>query len=174
MKTTFTQDWKDWITTNVNSGQNKDGLFKILLDEGYDMIAIAQEMKYVPSVPVDQLVNPFDVAKREQGHNVVAQSDPHSRNKTIFEQIDLNDIFIPNADKSDTEQIELYSLDDFLNNRECESILEIFTSEYLKAKKTSPAEKENLLPVYPCEFPLNQRNKLITCHKLLFELMMRS
>ena len=30
MKTEFTDDWKDWIKTNVDSGKDKDGLNKII------------------------------------------------------------------------------------------------------------------------------------------------
>ena len=32
MKTEFNADWQNWIKTNVNNGQDKNGIFKILLD----------------------------------------------------------------------------------------------------------------------------------------------
>ena len=34
MKTEFNTDWQNWIKTNVDNGQDKNGIFKILLDEG--------------------------------------------------------------------------------------------------------------------------------------------
>jgi prolyl 4-hydroxylase len=34
MKTHVDQSWKNWIQTNLDAGQNKDGIFKILFDEG--------------------------------------------------------------------------------------------------------------------------------------------
>ena len=59
MKTEFKDDWKNWLTTNLANGQDKNGLFKILLDEGYSYTAIKFEMQFEPTVPLDQLVNPF-------------------------------------------------------------------------------------------------------------------
>ena len=66
MKTEFTADWKEWITTNVSAGRDLDGIFKILLDEGYAFDSIAQEMDYKPSRPISELKNPFDVAAAEK------------------------------------------------------------------------------------------------------------
>ena len=66
MKTEFNTDWQNWIKTNVDSGQDKNGIFKILLDEGYSYQAIVREMQFEPSVPVDQLINPFAAAQTEQ------------------------------------------------------------------------------------------------------------
>jgi len=79
LKKTFNQEWKNWITTNLNSGQNKDGIFKILMDEGYDIVAIANEMNYFPGIPLGQLENPFDVAaqaKNAQSASTSTSTDP--------------------------------------------------------------------------------------------------
>lgn len=62
MQTFFNEDWKQWIRTNVNAGRDKNGIFKILLDEGYSFDAIAAEMNFVPTLPVNQLVNPLHAA----------------------------------------------------------------------------------------------------------------
>ena len=59
MKTELNDDWKNWLTTNLANGQDKNGLFKILLDEGYSYTAIKFEMQFEPTVPLDRLVNPF-------------------------------------------------------------------------------------------------------------------
>ena len=63
MKTYFEETWKNWIKTNVDNGQDKNGIFKILLDEGYTYSAIVAEMQYEPTRPVSQLTNPFHAAK---------------------------------------------------------------------------------------------------------------
>ena len=67
MKTEFTDDWKDWIKTNVDSGKDRDGIFKILLDEGYEYSAIINEMNYRPSRPPEEIKNPFEAAKAQDG-----------------------------------------------------------------------------------------------------------
>ena len=50
MKTVFTQDWKDWIHTNVNAGRDRDGIFKILLDEGMTLLLSLNKWDIVPHV----------------------------------------------------------------------------------------------------------------------------
>ena len=116
MKKTFTQDWKDWIATNVNSGQNKDGIFKILLDEGYDSAAIAKEMNYYPFIPFDQLVNPLQAAAQQQAQNNGMKVDPCQ-------------LFIPNAKKLPSDKLELYTVNDFLNMQECEKIIDLISTK---------------------------------------------
>ena len=63
MKIHFDQDWKNWIRGNIETGKDKDGIFKILLDEGYDFTAIKNEMAYEPSVPAVLIVNPLKAKK---------------------------------------------------------------------------------------------------------------
>ena len=55
----ITQDWKDWIELNVNRGCDKDGIYKILLDEGFSPIDIEKEMGHVPQMDVASIVNPL-------------------------------------------------------------------------------------------------------------------
>ena len=59
MKTNFDTSWKNWISTNINAGRDKDGIFKILLDEGYQYSSIVEEMKYTPDVDLNLIVNPL-------------------------------------------------------------------------------------------------------------------
>ena len=49
MKTDFNADWKTWIKTNVENGQDKNRLFKILLDEGFTYESIREEMQFEPT-----------------------------------------------------------------------------------------------------------------------------
>ena len=57
-------EWIQWIHTNVDAGRDKDGIFKILLDEGYAYETIQRQMNYKPSVPLERLANPFAQAAR--------------------------------------------------------------------------------------------------------------
>ena len=49
----FNTDWKAWIKTNVENGQDKNSLFKILLDEGFTYQAIREEMQFEPKAKTD-------------------------------------------------------------------------------------------------------------------------
>ena len=53
MKTMFNDEWKIWIKSNVDDGQDKNGLFKILLDEGFTYESIREEMQFEPAVKTE-------------------------------------------------------------------------------------------------------------------------
>lgn len=132
MKTDFDESWKDWIKTNVDNGQEKDGIFKILLDEGYDYHAICSEMSYLPSVPLEQLRNPFadtrsPLAKCEDTNGVL---------------IDINQLYLPNAKKIESERLELYTLENFLDEDECTQLVQLIRSS-LKPSGLSSYEEDS-------------------------------
>ena len=83
MKTEFTQEWKDWIATNVNAGQDRDGIFKILIDEGYAFSAIVKQMNYQPSRPVNELLNPFHEPAQSQRNICLLYTSPSPRDATL-------------------------------------------------------------------------------------------
>ncbi len=132
MKTSFDESWKDWIKTNVESGQSKDGIFKILLDEGYTIDAIVEEMGYRPSVSLETLVNPF---KANAGQARQAQAINYGTS------IPLGQVYIPNANSHDNGKLELYELDNFLNAEECGKIVELIRSE-LRPSELSSFEQD--------------------------------
>ncbi len=125
MKTHFDPEWKNWIKTNVDAGQNKDGIFKILLDEGYEYSAIKDQMNYEPSVPVEQLTNPFHAANQQTTQN------------TQGARIDRSKLFIPNAVRYDSDKIELYTLENFLNKDECNKVIALINEQKQPSKLSS-------------------------------------
>ena len=56
---TFDEDWKCWIRHNAERGCDKDEIFKILIDNGFDYDAIRNELKHEPSVSINQIENPL-------------------------------------------------------------------------------------------------------------------
>ena len=97
MKTEFSADWKIWIKTNVDNGQDKNGLFKVLLDEGYNVDAITKQMDYYPDIPLDQLVNPFT-----NQSNPPKEPTPSVHGAAIDREL-----FIPNANSLNSERLQL-------------------------------------------------------------------
>ena len=49
MKTQFSPDWRHWIKTNIDNGQDKDYIFNLLIDEGYSYDSIKEEMQFEPT-----------------------------------------------------------------------------------------------------------------------------
>ncbi|TYK64495.1 2OG-Fe(II) oxygenase [Colwellia echini] len=131
MKKTFTDDWINWINTNVANGQDKDGLFKILLDEGYSFDAIAKQMNYKPSTTTDKLINPFEQARQKKQARAI-QDKNNNRVKAK-----RSEIFIPNAKRFISNDLELYTVDNFLNEVECNKIIKLIRSKLRPSELTS-------------------------------------
>lgn len=134
MNKVFTPDWIKWLATNINSGQNKDGLFKILLDEGFAFNDIVTQMNYQPSVDEDKLVNPFIIAGGQQKMNEVK-----GNNQSI--QLPNQSIFMPNSMQFNSDKLELYAIENFLNEEECRKIINLLTSK-LRPSELTTAEAD--------------------------------
>jgi len=137
LQKTFTPEWKDWITTNVEAGHNKDGLFKILLDNEFDYWTIVNALNHVPSQPVEQLVNPLKAAEDKKQAQIDSRKSKNP--KTIIDlnvdttkicthnhgvSIKKSQIFIPNASVFKSNKIDLRTVDNVLNSQECKSLVE--------------------------------------------------
>ena len=129
MKTRFTPDWQDWIKTNVDAGNDKDGIFKILLDNDYDYWAIAEQMNYIPSRPADELINPHKVANKTSS----VQSTANSPQTSSFPDnhgmpIARSKIYVPNANILKSDELDLRTVDNFLNAAECNRLIDVIKS----------------------------------------------
>ncbi|MDN3640364.1 2OG-Fe(II) oxygenase [Simiduia curdlanivorans] len=120
MKTQFDESWRNWIKTNVDAGRCKDGIFKILLDEGYCAEAISQEMQYRPAVAFNKLVNPFRSAQAQTAE---------AAQQNYGQAIAANHLFIPNAQQVDSDFLELYQLENFLTEAECAHLVALIKSQ---------------------------------------------
>jgi len=117
MSKVFNSDWIQWIRTNVDAGRDKDGIFKILLDEGYAYADIQRQMNYAPSVPLESLVNPL------------AQAAATAQPATHGAPLDFSKVFMPNAKRLDTDKVELYTIADFLDEAECASVVALIRAQ---------------------------------------------
>ncbi len=113
----FNAAWIQWIRTNVEAGRDKDGIFKILLDEGYAYEDIRLQMNYAPAVSTERLVNPF------------AQARMAARTTTRGATLDISKVFMPNAKRSETDKAELYTIENFLNEAECDSVIALIRAQ---------------------------------------------
>ncbi len=98
----FNDVWKAWIWENISRGCSKDQLFKVLIDHGFPYDAIRVEINHEPTVSLHEISNPLS---NESTHTP--------------------GIYIPNADRLGSDKIELYTLDDFLDEPECQQLIEL-------------------------------------------------
>ena len=126
MSKEFDKSWDDWLQLNLSRGCDKDGIFKILIDEGFEQALVEKKMGYIPTVHIDSIINPLKTnapsnysywlkSKFEKVRNAFRINGDSSK-------IDSSKIYIPNAIKAQTNNAELYTLENFLTEEECEKI----------------------------------------------------
>ncbi|WP_390590840.1 2OG-Fe(II) oxygenase [Simiduia litorea] len=120
MKTEFDESWRNWIKTNVDAGRCRNGIFKILLDEGYCAEAITREMHYRPTVPITHLVNPFNSAQGQSSKTAQVN---------YGQSIPASQLFIPNAQRVDSTALAFYRLEHFLTDVECKHLVALIKTQ---------------------------------------------
>lgn len=131
MNMQFDHSWKQWIDSNIASGCDKNGIFKILLDEGFDYQAIKQEMQYEPDIPPFMIPNPL------KGNGGSSSTKSESKQGPAITE---GEIYLPNSEKIDSESIELFTVDGFLTDQECVSLIEIIRSHSEYSKQTEQSD----------------------------------
>ena len=129
LKQTLTNEWIDWLNENISKNQKKDGLFKILLMHGFSFDAIKAQMNYEPSIPLDELNDPL------------ATNSALEMNNISFTQLNTyadKPLLTSNAVKLDTDKLEIFYIDNFLNNDECSHIINAIRSKLRPSELASP------------------------------------
>ena len=103
----FAKDWEDWINLNLSLGNCKQIMFKKSLDAGYD----------------------FNLIKEKLGIDYIISDN--SSNTTYIDKIALK-----NAIKLNSNNLEIYKIDNFLTKEECQEIINIINSENLVRSST--------------------------------------
>ena len=133
LQQTLSNDWKDWLNENISSKQNKDGLFKILLMHGFSFDAIKEQMKYKPSVPLDELINPLKIISDFETNNVESPQFKLNAKKSLLTS---------NAVKLQTDKLEIFYIDNFLDNDECQHLIKTIRSKLRPSQLSSPDADE--------------------------------
>jgi len=154
MKTEFTSDWKDWIKTNLEAGQDPDGIFKILIDEGFAYEAITKQMNYRPNRPVSEIANPFVIeaerkAVRAQHKHQKAQQLTFAGNNGS--PILKSDIHIANNVSVNSHKIDLRTVDNFLSPQECEKIITTIKSKLRPSQVSAFEINKNVRTSQTCD-----------------------
>lgn len=134
----FNQDWKNWINENINAGKDKDAIFKILADEGYDHEQIKQQMKHEPVVPIASIINPLKADKLARLNNQLQNENGTPKNQFL-----PKNLFIPNAKRLKSDLVELYIIENFLSKQECDKIIKLIKDNLRPSTMVDHNKKEN-------------------------------
>ena len=129
LKQKFSNEWKDWLNENISRNQNKDGLFKILLMHGFSFDAIKAEMNYEPSVPLDELIDPLKIIEVTARNNIESTRVRLNKKKPALTS---------NAVKLRTDKLEIFYIENFLDNTECRHIIEMIRLKLRPSELSSP------------------------------------
>ncbi len=122
--------WQNWLRTNLAAGCDKDGLFKILLDHGFDYQVVRKQMNYEPKLPIYMLRNPLKDPQR--------RAEAESRQKC--ETLDWSEFYIANASETRDGECMRYELDQFLTEREV-AHLSVEIGGLAVADRTAPGNR---------------------------------
>ena len=132
----FNKEWRDWINLNIARGCDKNGIYKILIDEGFDPTQIEKHMRYKPNVSIDSIINPLknnthtgDKFFRALKRWLRGLLSGKKINVAFHGILPSSEVFIANAERINTELAEMYLLPNFLTTQECERITKIIKSK---------------------------------------------
>ena len=111
-------------------GCSKDTIFRILHDKGFGYDLVKNELSHEPSLPVEQLDNPLA--------NIDVNLDSEPKTRQLLQQR----IFIPNAQKFRSKKIDLFTLDAFLDEAECNTLLALMKRHLYPSQITTQNEKD--------------------------------
>jgi prolyl 4-hydroxylase len=122
----FSEDWKNWISANLEAKCPKPELFTILLNHGFDYDMVASALEYQPT---DQLT--FE--RRDRQSILLAKEDTivvSAPNKALSDN--------HNVKRLDTALADVYFYDNFLSAEECATIIKKMEKNLTASTVTDP------------------------------------
>ncbi len=120
--------WKEWINLNLERGCDIDGIFKILIDNGFEYQDIKEILDCEPSRSLDEIDNPLIGKKKESGDSGanLGQDNPERR------------ITMANAMQVMTDRAEVFEVNDFLSRQECRQLVKLIKSALVPSTVVTP------------------------------------
>lgn len=126
----FSDDWKWWIWSHVKLNQNKGNLFKILLNHGFEYDLIRNELAHEPE----------EVQTRSRrGTQLALEEDAAVELLPLCKSLADN----PMARRIENSNLEIYEIDNFLTDQECDMMIEKINPLCAPSTVTNPdADKQ--------------------------------
>lgn len=131
MKQEIPADWQDWIKLNISRGCDKDGIVKILFENGFHPAAIVAAMQYLPQSP--GLIAAINTS-------LAGASPPSKPADATLRAID--DVTLPFARRLQTDKAHFYLLDNFLSADECDELVRRIRANCRASTTTNPDEPD--------------------------------
>jgi len=173
----FKKDWEEWIDHNISLGNCKNIIFQKSLDEGYcyDLIKKKLNMDYKISSVLPENVNNKNEFKKDWEEwidhnislgnckNIIFQKslDEGYCYELIKKKLNMdykissvlpekltNKCALKNAIRIKNENLEIYKIENFLNNEECEKLIQIINSSELINSQTLNVNENNVVNSY--------------------------
>lgn len=127
----FSDDWKWWIWNYVKAENNKEDLFVILLNHGFYWDLIANELNYMPK-------NLKTLLRRQE--QKVVDNDEKSYIHPLYKPLADN----PKAHRLDNNFAEIYTVENFLSDEDCDFFINKIRSNLTKSTVTNPDAEANV------------------------------
>lgn len=121
----LSDDWKWWIWNYWKLNQNKNDLFKILLNHGFEYDLIKNELNFEPTDPLVQKRKETQLALLQQ-----PQVNVPRLHKALADS--------PRAKRIENVNLEIYEIDDYLTHDVCDKVMEKMSSQLFASTVTNP------------------------------------
>lgn len=119
----YTNEWDNWIAESSDMDPNQR--FKVLHDAGFEYEGIVEKLGYAPDVDLDWVENPLEAAAMD------AALISTQLTRGTSEPIEID-----GGHKVLDDRVEMWVLDDFMNAKECEAMIEVIKDGMRPSKVT--------------------------------------
>lgn len=132
---TFTPEWKLWIWTNVANGYDRESIFNVLLNNGFDYNLIKSELEIEPT---NALI--WQRQYTQENLNQPYEVELYPYNKSICDN--------PRSYRIENNFVEVYHFPEILTLEECDELIAL-TNKKLGNKKPKDAQKPLIYKLDP-------------------------
>ena len=129
--TTFTPEWKLWIWSNIVNGYDKESIFNVLLNNGFDYNLIKRELEIEPT---NTLI--WQRQYTQENLNQPYEVELYPYNKSLCDN--------PRAYRVENNLMEIYHFPELLTLNECDELVSM-TNKKLNSQKRTKGSTNGLI-----------------------------
>lgn len=129
--------WKIWIWSKVQQGYCKNTIFKTLLDNNFNKQVVEKELSIRYDTELDSIYNRYDDKRYIENYPGIIKS-----NSVISSSINKSTVYMPNSRKYQSDNLELYEINDFMNKSECLEMINIINRKGLRRSTVTKTNNE--------------------------------
>jgi len=119
---TFSPEWKLWIWSNITNGYDRESIFNVLLNYGFDYQLIKRELEIEPT---NTLI--WQRQYTQETLNQQYEVELHPLNKSVCDN--------PRSYRIESNFVEIYHFPEMLTLQECDDLIEITDKKLGKKQK---------------------------------------